>query len=191
SICSGGRYDNLAEYYTEKQLPGVGISIGLTRLFFVLQDQKMLNTQFVTAPADVLILPMTEDLAPAIAFATALRSAGIRAQLHCEAKKFKQKLSYADKLGVPYAAFLGEDEISAGTVTLKNLTMANDFSTEALAALEAEGIYKQITLPYDRAVAYLRDRLDAAPIECPILDGGHLAQKYNLEKPVKAEPMGD
>ncbi|MEG2097629.1 MAG: hypothetical protein RRY65_05630, partial [Pseudoflavonifractor sp.] len=78
-----------------------------------------------------------------------------------------------------------------GTVTLKNLTMANDFSPEELAALEAEGIYKQITLPYDRAVAYLRDRLDAAPTECPILDGGHLAQKYNLEKPVKAEPMGD
>ena len=70
SICSGGRYDNLAEYYTDKQLPGVGISIGLTRLFFVLEDQGYLNDQLNTAPADVLILPMTDDLSPAIALAT-------------------------------------------------------------------------------------------------------------------------
>lgn len=66
SICSGGRYDNLAEYYTDKQLPGVGISIGLTRLFFVLEDQGYLNDALLTAPADVLILPMTQDLSPAI-----------------------------------------------------------------------------------------------------------------------------
>ena len=122
SICSGGRYDNLAEYYTDKQLPGVGISIGLTRLFSVLEAQGYLNNALVTAPADVLILPMTEDLAPAISFATALREAGVRAQLHCEKKKFKQKLSYADKLAIPYAAFLGEDEIAQGKVTVKDLT---------------------------------------------------------------------
>lgn len=64
SICSGGRYDNLAEYYTEKQLPGVGISIGLTRLFFVLEDQGYLNDGLNTAPADVLILPMTVTSPP-------------------------------------------------------------------------------------------------------------------------------
>ena len=75
SICSGGRYDNLAEYYTDKQLPGVGISIGLTRLFSVLEAQGYLNDALVTAPADVLILPMTEELSPAISFATALRDA--------------------------------------------------------------------------------------------------------------------
>ena len=74
SICSGGRYDNLAEYYTNKQLPGVGISIGLTRLFFVLEDQGYLNDALNTAPADALILPMTEDLAPAISLATLLRA---------------------------------------------------------------------------------------------------------------------
>ena len=78
SVCSGGRYDNLAEYYTDKQLPGVGISIGLTRLFYVLGEQGMLNGDLPTAPADVLILPMTEDLSPAIALATQLRQAGIR-----------------------------------------------------------------------------------------------------------------
>ena len=70
SVCSGGRYDNLAEYYTDKQLPGVGISIGLTRLFYVLGEQGMLNPALPTAPADVLILPMTADLAPAVTLAT-------------------------------------------------------------------------------------------------------------------------
>ena len=82
SVCSGGRYDNLAEYYTDRQLPGVGISIGLTRLFYVLGEQGMLNPDLPTAPADVLVLPMTEDLAPAISLSTKLRSAGVRIQLY-------------------------------------------------------------------------------------------------------------
>ena len=141
SICSGGRYDNLAEYYTDKQLPGVGISIGLTRLFSVLEAQGYLNDDLITAPADVLILPMTEDLAPAISFATALRDSGIRAQLHCEKKKFKQKLSYADKLSIPFAAFLGEDEIAQGQVTVKNLaTGAQQTVTpaQAIALVQAD-----------------------------------------------------
>ena len=121
SICSGGRFDNLAEYYTDKKLPGVGISIGLTRLFFVLEDQGYLNDQLNTAPADALILPMTEDLSAAIALATQLRSAGVRTQLYGEQKKFKQKMSYADKLGVPYVIFLGEEEIASGVVAVKNM----------------------------------------------------------------------
>ena len=121
SICSGGRYDNLAEYYTDKKLPGVGISIGLTRLFFVLEDQGYLNDQLNTAPADVLILPMTEDLSAAIALATQLRNAGVRTQLYGEQKKFKQKMSYADKLGVPYVIFLGEEEIASGVAAVKNM----------------------------------------------------------------------
>lgn len=121
SVCSGGRYDNLAEYYTDKQLPGVGISIGLTRLFYVLGEQGMLNPALPTAPADALILPMTEDLSPAIALATSLRDAGIRTQLHCEEKKFKAKMSYADKLSIPYVIFLGEDEINAGVVACKDM----------------------------------------------------------------------
>ena len=121
SICSGGRYDNLAEYYTDKKLPGVGISIGLTRLFYVLGEQGMLNPELPTAPADVLILPMTEDLSPAIALATQLRQAGIRTQLHCEQRKFKAKMSYADKLAIPYVIFLGEDEINAGVVACKDM----------------------------------------------------------------------
>ena len=140
SICSGGRYDNLAEYYTDKQLPGVGISIGLTRLFSVLEAQGYLNEELLTAPADVLILPMTEDLSAAISFATTLRDAGVRAQLHCEKKKFKQKLSYADKLSIPYAAFLGEDEIAQGKVTVKDLTTGEQQTVspaEAVALVQA------------------------------------------------------
>ena len=121
SICSGGRFDTLAEYYTDKKLPGVGISIGLTRLFFVLEDQGYLNDQLNTAPADALILPMTEDLSAAIALATQLRSAGVRTQLYGEQKKFKQKMSYADKLGVPYVIFLGEEEIASGVAAVKNM----------------------------------------------------------------------
>ena len=137
SICSGGRYDNLAGYYTDRQLPGVGISIGLTRLFYVLGEQGYLNPDLNTAPADVLVLPMTEDLAPAIALATQLRDAGIRTQLHCEQKKFKAKMSYANKLHIPYAVFLGEDEISAGQVTYKDLSTGEQRTESAETAIKA------------------------------------------------------
>ena len=135
SVCSGGRYDNLAEYYTDKQLPGVGISIGLTRLFYVLGEQGMLNPDLPTAPADVLILPMTDDLSAAIGFATALRENGIRAQIHGENKKFKQKISYADKLGIPYVIFLGEDEINAGVVACKDMSTGEQTMLEPAATI--------------------------------------------------------
>ncbi|EOS66062.1 histidine--tRNA ligase [Oscillibacter sp. 1-3] len=135
SVCSGGRYDNLAEYYTDRQLPGAGISIGLTRLFYVLGEQGMLNPELNTAPADVLILPMTEDLSGAIALATQLRENGIRTQLHCEEKKFKQKIAYADKLGIPYVIFLGEDEINAGVVACKDMVTGEQTKLEAAATI--------------------------------------------------------
>ena len=121
SVCSGGRYDNLAGYYTEKQLPGVGISIGLTRLFYVLDEQGLLNPELPTSPADALVLPMTSDPAAAIALAETLRSSGLRVQLYGEQKKFKQKMAYADKLGVPFAVLLGEDEIAEGKCSVKNM----------------------------------------------------------------------
>ena len=121
SICSGGRYDNLAEYYTDKQLPGVGISIGLTRLFYVLNEQGLLSDEIISAPADALVIPMSEDLGYAISAATALRNNGVRTQLYCEQKKFKAKMSYADKLSIPYVVLIGEDEINAGVVAVKNM----------------------------------------------------------------------
>ena len=121
SVCSGGRYDNLAGYYIEKQLPGVGISIGLTRLFYVLDEQGLLNPQLPTAPADALVLPMTAEPGPAIAVAEQLRSCGLRVQFYGEQKKFKQKMAYANKLGVAFAVLLGEDEINEGMCSVKNM----------------------------------------------------------------------
>ena len=121
SVCSGGRYDNLAGYYIEKQLPGVGISIGLTRLFYVLDEQGLLNPALPSAPADALVLPMTAEPGPAIALAQALRAEGIKVQLYGEQKKFKQKMAYANKLGVPFAVLLGEDEIAEGMCSVKNM----------------------------------------------------------------------
>ena len=121
SVCSGGRYDDLAGYYTDKKLPGVGISIGLTRLFYVLDEQNLLNPNLPSAPADALVLPMTQDPAPAITLAQILRNQGVRVQLYGEQKKFKQKMAYADKLGVPYAILLGEDEIAAGKCSVKDM----------------------------------------------------------------------
>ena len=121
SVCSGGRYDNLAEYYTDKKLPGVGISIGLTRLFYVLDEQGLLSGNAGDASVQALVLPMTADPAPAIALAETLRTGGLRVQLYGENKKFKQKMSYADKLGVPFAVLLGEDEINAGKCSVKDM----------------------------------------------------------------------
>ena len=121
SVCSGGRYDNLAGYYIDKALPGVGISIGLTRLFYVLDEQGLLNPALPTAPADALVLPMTAEPSAAIALAETLRAGGIRVQLYGEQKKFKQKMSYADKLGVPYAILLGEDELAQGKCSVKDM----------------------------------------------------------------------
>ena len=99
----------------------MGISIGLTRLFYVLDEQGLLNENLPSAPADVLVLPMTADPAAAIALAEQLRSSGIRVQLYGEQKKFKQKMSYADKLGVPFAVLLGEDELAQGKCAVKNM----------------------------------------------------------------------
>ena len=142
SVCSGGRYDNLAGYYIDKALPGVGISIGLTRLFYVLDEQGLLNPDLPTAPADVLVLPMTEDVGSAIQLAQSLRGAGLRVQLYGEQKKYKQKMSYADKLGVPYVALLGEDEIHQGKCSVKDLTTGTQVTVTAqeAAQLMLEGI---------------------------------------------------
>ena len=121
SICSGGRYDDLAGYYTDKKLPGVGLSIGVTRLFYILQEQGLLNPGLPTAPCDVLVIPLEEELDYAVRCAAALREEGIRTQIYTEKKKTKAKFAYADKLAVPYALVLGESEREAGTVGLKDL----------------------------------------------------------------------
>lgn len=152
SICSGGRYDNLAEYYTDKILPGVGISIGLTRLFFILNEQGLLNGERNTAPADVLLLPMVEDLSPAVELATRFRNAGVRVQLYGEQKKFKAKMNYADKIGVPFVVFLGEDEIREGVVACKNMKSG-----------------EQTKLGFEETLARVRDGLVRMNQGCVIL----------------------
>ena len=136
SICSGGRYDDLAGYYTNKSLPGVGISIGLTRLFYILQEQNMISDAVLTAPADVLILPMTDDLSAAVALASELRAGGLRVQIYSEKKKFKAKIGYADKLGIPFVIFLGEDEIAQHVCALKNMATGVQEAMTSTAALE-------------------------------------------------------
>ena len=136
SVCSGGRYDNLAGYYIDKPLPGVGISIGLTRLFYVLDEQGLLNEDLPSAPADALILPMTADPGEAIALAEKLRAKGIRVQLYGEQKKFKQKMSYCDKQGIPYAVLLGEDEIAQGKCSVKDMKTGEQITVTAEEAIE-------------------------------------------------------
>ncbi len=136
SVCSGGRYDNLAEYYTDKALPGVGISIGVTRLFYVLQEQNMLSEAALTAPAEAVVIPMDAGcMAFAAETATVLRAAGIRTQVYFEDKKFKQKMSFADKSGIPFALIIGETEAAAGTAALKDMaTGAQETLSPAAAA---------------------------------------------------------
>ena len=155
SICSGGRYDNLAEYYTDRALPGVGISIGLTRLFYVLETEGYLNDEIIASPADALVIPMTDDLGFAIKAATAIRSAGVRASIYFEKKKFKAKIGYADKLGIPYAIFIGEDEIASGTITVKQLATGNQWSADpgVAAARIAEELAPR------RAAAPIKDKV--------------------------------
>ena len=141
SVCSGGRYDNLAEYYTDRKLPGVGISIGLTRFFYILSEQGLLSEDAGGAPCDALILPMTEELSPAVAAAAELRRAGLRVQLYTEKKKFKSKMAYADRLGVPYVVFLGEDELAEGVLSVKDMRSGEQrklSSAEAAALIRAD-----------------------------------------------------
>lgn len=151
SVCSGGRYDDLAGYYTDRKLPGVGISIGLTRLFFILDDVGLLSDDLPTAPADSLILPMTDDMSHSVALATALRQHGIRTQIYSEPKKFKARMAYANRLGVPFVAILGEDEIAAGAVSVK------DMSTGA-----------QERVSVNDAAGYISDALSRRPVARPI-----------------------
>ena len=111
SVCSGGRYENLAEYYTDKKLPGVGISIGLTRLFFKLNEMNLIKDTKKSV-ADILIIPMVEDLSIPIKLATRLRNNGIRTEVYLNNKKLKAKFKYADKLQIPYVIVIGENEIA-------------------------------------------------------------------------------
>lgn len=120
SVCSGGRYDNLAEFYTDKKLPGVGVSIGLTRLFYKLNELNAIK-ETQKSIAKVLIAPMTENIERALEVSKILRDNGINTEVYLEDKKIKAKFKYADHLQIPYVITIGEDEIENKTVSLKNM----------------------------------------------------------------------
>lgn len=129
SVCSGGRYENLAEYYTDKKLPGVGISIGLTRLFYKLNELQLIKSDKYSM-SDILIIPMTEDMTKSIELASDLRKEGINTEVYLNDKKLKAKFKYADKLKIPYVVVIGEDEISSNTVKIKNMETGEETPTE-------------------------------------------------------------
>ena len=120
SVCSGGRYENLAEHYTDKKLPGVGISIGLTRLFYKLNELNLIKADKKSV-AEVLIVPMVEDMKMPIKLASNLRNNGINTEIFLNDKKLKAKMKYADKLEIPYVIVVGEDEVNTGIVKIKNM----------------------------------------------------------------------
>ena len=120
SVCSGGRYENLAEHYTDKKLPGVGISIGLTRLFYKLNELNLIKANKKSV-AEVLIVPMVEDMKMPIKLASNLRNNGINTEIFLNDKKLKAKMKYADKLEIPYVIVVGEDEVNTGIVKIKNM----------------------------------------------------------------------
>ena len=128
SVCSGGRYENLAEYYTNKKLPGVGVSIGLTRLFYKLNELNIIKATKKSV-AEVLIIPMLEDLTEPIKLATKLRKMGINTEIFLNNKKLKAKFKYADKLEIPYVVVIGEDEVKENKVTIKNMKTGEEEKT--------------------------------------------------------------
>ena len=138
SVCSGGRYENLAENYTDKKLPGVGISIGLTRLFYKLNELGLIKATKKSV-ADVLIVPMMDDMKEAIALGTNLRNAGINTEIYLNDKKIKAKMKYADRLKIPYVIVVGENEVQANKLKVKNMETGEEkeasFDAEEIKAL--------------------------------------------------------
>ena len=121
SVCSGGRYDNLTEYYTERKMPGVGISIGLSRLFFQLVDNKIISADEESI-TDVLIISMTDDCEMCVKIAAKLREEDINVQINIEHQKLGKKFKYANNINARYVIIIGEDEIKNNVLTLKDMS---------------------------------------------------------------------
>ncbi|MDP3989224.1 MAG: histidine--tRNA ligase [bacterium] len=138
SICSGGRFDNLAEKYTDRKLPGVGISIGLTRLFSQLKEVGIVKSGASTL-AKVLVIPLVEDPSVSLEIATMLRTQGLSVEVYLEESKMKKKMAYADKIGVPFVVLVGEDEISSGMFVVKNM------ATRQQNKVSKDQIFSEIT----------------------------------------------
>ena len=144
SICSGGRYENLAGYYTSQKLPGVGVSIGVTRLFSQLMEHKLIDVEKETMRR-VLIVPMDEpQMEPAFKCAGVFRAKGIPTEVFVEKTKFKNKMAYADKMHIPFVAIIGEEEAANGMVALKNMNAREQVVVspdEAVILLKEKGLF--------------------------------------------------
>ena len=142
SVCSGGRYDNLAENYTDKSLPGVGIAIGVTRLFDQLNDLKLIKTEKESI-SDVLVISTSDDVSECLPIANTFRKEGINTEVYMNDKKMKAKFKYADKLKIPYVAIIGEDELKENKVSLKNLVTGKQDTINMQEAVEILKEYKR------------------------------------------------
>ncbi|HZJ99548.1 MAG TPA: histidine--tRNA ligase [Tissierellaceae bacterium] len=120
SICSGGRYDDLATYYTKQKLPGVGMSIGLTRLFYQLREANIIEAKD-NSLTKVLIIPMKDYMNKSVEIANLLRKEDIHTQVYLESGKMGKKFNYADKLNIPYVIIVGEEEVKTGLYSLRDM----------------------------------------------------------------------
>ncbi len=127
SVCSGGRYDNLAEYYTKEKLPGVGISIGLTRLFYQLKEAGIIESKGVSTLTEVLVIPVDDSLDYSINVASKLREEGIISEVYFEEGKISKKLNYGNKLGISNIILIGGEEVKSNILTLKDMNTGNQY----------------------------------------------------------------
>jgi len=126
SICSGGRYDNLASHYTKSKLPGVGISIGLTRLFYQLREAGLIGGTH--SSVDVLVALLDDaGLDVALSMSQRLRAAGLNVETQFEPRKLAKQFQYADKAGIRFVVIRGEDEAARGVVAVKDLRRGEQF----------------------------------------------------------------
>jgi len=140
SICSGGRYDDLASHYTKSRLPGVGISIGLTRLFFQLRDAGIVPV--AESSVDVLVALLDDaGLDHALALSQKLRGAGLNVETQLEPRKLARQLQYADRAGIRYVAIRGDEEAARGTVAVRDLRLGeqSEVAEDMLAGILQAG----------------------------------------------------
>ncbi|MDU4882460.1 histidine--tRNA ligase [Clostridium sp.] len=130
SICSGGRYDNLAEKYTNNIFPGVGISIGLTRLFFVLKEIGFIDRYNIENNMDYLILPIGDTIEYCGEVLKSLGEKGYKSTIYFEEESLKKKMNYANKLGVSNVILIGEDEVKKKRVKVKNMNSGDVISID-------------------------------------------------------------
>ena len=121
SVCSGGRYDELASNYTKQSLPGVGISIGFSRLFYQLKTAGLIKADKRSTPSQILLVPMDGTLDYTLSVASKLRTEGINTEVYMNSGKMAKKFNYANKLGIPYVGVIGESEMTENAVMLKNM----------------------------------------------------------------------